>query len=162
VCATKSPALADVPTLNRILNVDRVSPANPAVNRCKETASSAADNPVSLGNKANQAVSPVKAVNQVVSKAAKPVKVVNPVRAVKAVKAEASVLEARQVNPAERLQVMLGTASPVRLAMPTAAAIAMATGMAPMTPAILASPVRPWRPSKVPTRPIRSARLTRD
>ena len=41
-------------------------------------------------------------------------------------------------------------------------AIATATCMATTTPAILASPVRPWRPSKVPTRPIRSARSTRD
>ncbi len=34
--------------------------------------------------------------------------------------------------------------------------------VAAMTPAILASPARPWRPNKVPTRPIPSARSTRD
>ena len=55
------------------------------------------------------------------------------------------------------------TASPVQLAIPAVArAIARATSMATMTPATLASPAAPWRPSKVPTRPIRSARLTRD
>ena len=43
-----------------------------------------------------------------------------------------------------------------------AGVIAMATGLAAGTPAIRASPVRPRRPNKVPTRPIPSATSTRD
>ena len=67
------------------------------------------------------------------------------------------------VKPAEARRVRSATASPVRWAIrPVARPIAIATGMAATTPAILASPAGPWRPNKVPTRPIPSARSTRD
>jgi hypothetical protein len=124
------------------------------------------DNPVSLGNRANQGASPVKVVVvkvvRAVNKGANPVKVAKAVKPVKPVKAAANAPEARQVNRAEPWQAMSGTASPVRRAMQTvAAAIATATGMAPTIPATRASPVRLWRLSKVPTRPTPSARSTR-
>ena len=67
------------------------------------------------------------------------------------------------VKPAEARRVRSAIASPVRWAIrPVARAIAMATCMAVTTPAILASPAGPWRRNKVPTRPIPSARSTRD
>ena len=58
--------------------------------------------------------------------------------------------------------VRSATGSRVRWAIPWRAAIATATGTAAMTPVTPAFRGRPWRRSKVRTRPIRSVRLSRD
>ena len=69
----------------------------------------------------------------------------------------------QQVKPAEACQVMLAIASPVRPATRLVAGpIGIATGLAPMTRAILTSRVTPWRLNKVRTRPMRRARSSRD
>ena len=102
------------------------------------------------------------------SKAASSAATGNLVRAVNRASSRASRAKAakavRQARPAEARRVQVGNrlAGPVGNPAGGGGQSRWQRDTAAMTPAILASPVGPWRRNKVPTRPIRSARSTRD